>query len=109
MVQETEPEDFEFGDFSLSDLPTSPRSKNDDDLISRKEPIPDDVPLDGFLDQNGIPDWNDDFELGSESPIIDEEKVKKGPFIEDDQGISPGELPSWLKAMRPIEAFTPRC
>ena len=107
LVQETEPEDFEFEEFSLSDLPTSPRSKNDDDLVTRKEPIPDNVPLDGFLDQNGIPDWDDNLELGSESPITDEDKDENGPFIEDDQGISPGELPSWLKAMRPIEAFTP--
>lgn len=106
-VQESEQEDFEFSDFSLSDLPTSPQSKNDDDLVSQIKPVPDNLPLDGFLDQNGIPDWNDDVEISSESPIADREKEKNTPFIDNDQGISPGELPSWLKAMRPIEAFTP--
>ncbi len=105
-VHESEQEGFEFSDFSLSDLPTSPQSKNDDELVSQIKPVPDNLPLESFLDQNGIPDLNEDVEISSESPFADKEKDKP-PFIENDQGISPGELPSWLKAMRPIEAFTP--
>ena len=50
-----------------------------------------------------LPDW-----LSESSPTASEGGVEPGPAAKEDSlDITPGELPSWLQAMRPEEVVTP--
>lgn len=61
-----------------------------------------------ILESADLPDWLDDV---TPTDYMKEERIEGAPIIEDAESeevdISPAELPSWLKAMRPVEDVTP--
>ncbi|NMC53404.1 MAG: zinc ribbon domain-containing protein [Chloroflexi bacterium] len=50
-----------------------------------------------------IPDW-----LGEDDFSAPEEGTEKAPAAAEEAELAPGEMPGWLKAMRPVEAVTPQ-
>lgn len=58
-----------------------------------------------LFEDDDLPDW-----LGEEQELAAEEEGSQEPAIseiEDDSTLEKGELPTWLQAMRPVEAVTP--
>ncbi len=57
------------------------------------------------LDQ--VPSWLENNEDLINTGFFEDKEVKETTFSESNNSIEPGELPSWLKAMRPLEAIVP--
>lgn len=57
------------------------------------------------LDQ--VPNWLENNEDLINTGFFEDKEVKEGESTEPSRAIEPGELPSWLKAMRPLEAIVP--
>jgi hypothetical protein len=98
---------LELSDISLADLPISPGLPKTRDKTIQKIQKEKPIPESNQFNLDSIPDWIGELDPNEEQIISQQPENNVNFSNQTDSGISPGELPNWLKAMRPIEAVTP--